>query len=272
MKLIVDRNLDAVIAAYPALNFHRFPADSALNHQAAWIEQDDEVQADEVFCLSEASAKASVKLALFDMDSTLIPHECIDEIAREAGVVSQVAEVTERAMQGELDFAQSFKTRMALLKGTPVSVLDQIADRLELMPGATALMAELRAAGARTVLVSGGFTFFAKNVAGQLGMDEFHANPLEQQEGVLTGEVHSQILDATRKAEILSDVAQLLGIDRSQIMATGDGANDLKMIALADKGVAYHAKPKVQEAAPLAVRNLDLSALVWLVRWSQALA
>lgn len=271
MKLLVSRDMDALVAAHPDIHFNRLPADPGLPHQAAWVDAQAQVQADEVFELSDRAAASSVKLALFDMDSTLIPHECIDEIAREAGVVEQVAAITERAMQGELDFAASFKARMALLKGVPVATLDAIAQRLDLMPGALELMAELRAQGARTVLVSGGFNFFARQVAEKLGMDEFHANPLESEGGVLTGEVHSQILDATRKAEILSDVAQSLGAQRHEIMATGDGANDLKMIALADKGVAYHAKPKVIEAAPLAVKQLDLSALVWLLRWPQAL-
>jgi len=271
MKLLVSQSLDALEKAHPGVVFHHLPADPALPHQAAWIDSAHQVEADEVFELSDLAAASAVKLALFDMDSTLIPHECIDEIAREAGVVEQVAAITERAMQGELDFAESFKARMALLKGVELSTLDGILQRLELMPGARELMQELRQRGARTVLVSGGFNFFAQSVAEQLGMDEYHANPLESENGALTGEVHSQILDATRKAEILTDVAQSLGAQRHEIMATGDGANDLKMIALADKGVAYHAKPKVVEAAPLAVNRLDLSALVWLLRWPDVL-
>ena len=273
MKLVVSTDLEAVKVANPGASFFDMPADAQLAHRAAWTQSTDALvlsEQSDCFELAPENARVAVKLALFDMDSTLIPHECIDELARVAGVVDQVSDITERSMAGELDFAESFKARMALLNGLPESALETVKASISLMPGGEALMAEARARGVKTLLVSGGFNYFAEDVAARLGMDEFHANPLDIENGALTGQVRGRILDATRKAEILSDVAQELGLERNQIMATGDGANDLKMIALAGKGVAYHAKPKVVEAAPLAVKNLDLSALIWLWRWADA--
>ncbi|MGB0957435.1 MAG: phosphoserine phosphatase SerB, partial [Litorivicinus sp.] len=226
----------------------------------------------EHFQLTPAQAATPVRLALFDMDSTLIPHECIDELAIEAGVGERVAEVTERAMAGELDFVESFRERLGCIAGLEKAAVERINARLTLMDGAEALMAEAQKRGIKTALVSGGFEHFAEPIAARLGMDEFHANTLDIENGALTGLAVGHIVDATRKAEILSDMAQSMGLERDQIMATGDGSNDLKMIALAGKGVAFRAKPAVREAALLSVNQLGLDALIWLWRWADVLA
>ncbi|ELW90373.1 phosphoserine phosphatase SerB [Acinetobacter baumannii AA-014] len=205
------------------------------------------------------------RLVCFDMDSTLIEQEVIDELALEAGVGEQVAEITERAMQGELDFQQSFRARIALLKGLDASVLPKIAERLTITEGAERLISTLKALGYKTAILSGGFQYFAEYLQAKLGIDEVHANVLDVQDGVVTGEVKGVIVDGARKAELLRELANKLGISLEQAMAVGDGANDLPMLAIAGLGVAYRAKPLVRQNANQAISSVGLDGVLYLL-------
>ncbi|ENW38735.1 phosphoserine phosphatase SerB [Acinetobacter baumannii] len=205
------------------------------------------------------------RLVCFDMDSTLIEQEVIDELALEAGVGEQVAEITERAMQGELDFQQSFRARVALLKGLDASVLPKIAERLTITEGAERLISTLKALGYKTAILSGGFQYFAEYLQAKLGIDEVHANVLDVQDGVVTGEVKGVIVDGARKAELLRELANKLGISLEQVMAVGDGANDLPMLAIAGLGVAYRAKPLVRQNANQAISSVGLDGVLYLL-------
>ncbi|MDC5468101.1 phosphoserine phosphatase SerB [Acinetobacter baumannii] len=205
------------------------------------------------------------RLVCFDMDSTLIEQEVIDELALEAGVGEQVAEITERAMQGELDFQQSFRARVALLKGLDASVLPRIAERLTITEGAERLISTLKALGYKTAILSGGFQYFAEYLQAKLGIDEVHANVLDVQDGVVTGEVKGVIVDGARKAELLRELANKLGISLEQAMAVGDGANDLPMLAIAGLGVAYRAKPLVRQNANQAISSVGLDGVLYLL-------
>lgn len=203
------------------------------------------------------------KLLIADMDSTMITVECIDELADYAGIKPQIAEITERAMRGELDFEGALHGRVALLKGLPDSAIDQCREeRVVIMPGAKALVRTMKARGARTLLVSGGFTRFTGPVAEEIGFDAAVANVLEIADGALLGTVTRPIVDAARKrAELEGAIAS--GIDRALTMAVGDGANDIPMIEGAGLGVAYHAKPKTRAAAHAEIVHGDLSALLY---------
>ncbi|MDC5265170.1 phosphoserine phosphatase SerB [Acinetobacter baumannii] len=205
------------------------------------------------------------RLVCFDMDSTLIEQEVIDELALEAGVGEQVAEITERAMQGELDFQQSFRARVALLKGLDASVLPKIAERLTITEGAERLISTLKALGYKTAILSGGFQYFAEYLQAKLGIDEVHANVLDVQDGVVTGEVKGVIVDGARKAELLRELANKIGISLEQAMAVGDGANDLPMLAIAGLGVAYRAKPLVRQNANQAISSVGLDGVLYLL-------
>ncbi|EHU2134221.1 phosphoserine phosphatase SerB [Acinetobacter baumannii 25493_8] len=205
------------------------------------------------------------RLVCFDMDSTLIEQEVIDELALEAGVGEQVAEITERAMQGELDFQQSFRARVALLKGLDASVLPKIAERLTITEGAERLISTLKALGYKTAILSGGFQYFAEYLQAKLDIDEVHANVLDVQDGVVTGEVKGVIVDGARKAELLRELANKLGISLEQAMAVGDGANDLPMLAIAGLGVAYRAKPLVRQNANQAISSVGLDGVLYLL-------
>ena len=211
------------------------------------------------------------KLIAFDMDSTLINIECIDEIADAAGRKAEVAAITEAAMQGIItDFKDSLRRRLALLQGVPVAHLEAVfTERLRFNPGAQALMAAARAAGLKTLLVSGGFTFFADRVKAGLGMDFARANQLEVADGHLTGRLIEQcwgdICDGAEKRRTLLEVASLLGIAPSQTIAVGDGANDLPMMGAAGLSVAYHAKPAVRAQAKVAINSGGLDRLLEVV-------
>ncbi|WP_201595894.1 phosphoserine phosphatase SerB [Psychrobacter vallis] len=203
------------------------------------------------------------KLACFDMDSTLIEQEVIVELAKTAGIGEEVAAITEAAMRGEMEFDESFAQRVALLKGISTDVLDDICSRLTLSTGARTTISALKALGYHTVLVSGGFTYFARYIAEQLGIDEVHANALDIEEGEVTGHVQLPIINGAKKAAIVEHTAQRLGIEMSQVVCIGDGANDLPMMTIADLGVAYRAKPIVQARADAAVNVTGLEGTLY---------
>ena len=209
------------------------------------------------------------RLVCFDMDSTLIQAEVIDELARCHGVGDEVAAVTERAMRGELDFQQSFRERMSKLKGLDESVLAEIAERLPLMDGVERLMKHLKRLGYRTAILSGGFTYFARHLQERLGFDEIHANELVIENGKVTGEVHEPIIDADRNVELLREIAAREGLAMEQTIAVGDGANDLKMLAAAGLGIAFRAKPLVRRQARQSISTLGLDAVLYLIGYRQ---
>lgn len=208
------------------------------------------------------------RLVVFDMDSTLIQEEVIDELAKEAGVGDKVSEITELAMRGELDFSQSLKRRVGLLKGLDASVMEKVAQRLNLNEGADRLVKQLKALGFKTAILSGGFDYFGHFLSKKLGIDYVYANQLEIENGCLTGEVLGSIVDADRKAELLQKLALEQGLTLQQTIAVGDGANDLKMLSIAGMGVAFHAKPLVRESADTALTNLGLDAILYLMGYS----
>lgn len=202
------------------------------------------------------------KLVAMDMDSTLITIECIDEIADMFGVKPQVAAITARSMAGELDFAASLRERVALLEGLPVDALARVYDeRLTLMPGARELLADCRASGIRTLLISGGFTYFTDRLKEELGLDYAIANQLEIIDGKLTGRMTGPLIDAQAKADWLVRLRGELGLEPEQVIAMGDGANDLKMIAAAGLGVGMHPKPVVRQHADVSLRFVGLDGL-----------
>jgi phosphoserine phosphatase len=205
------------------------------------------------------------RMLLADMDSTMIRQECIDELADAAGIGAQVRGITARAMNGVLDFEAALIERVGLLKGLDEAVIGQVlADRITLMPGGRALVATMRASGGYAALVSGGFTAFASAVAARLGFDESRANALLVKNGVLTGEVALPILGRAAKVEALAQITDRLGIPAADVLAVGDGANDLGMLKRAGTGVALHAKPSVAAQCDVRINHGDLTALLFL--------
>jgi len=207
------------------------------------------------------------KLARFDMDSTLIQQEVIDQLATAFGLGEQVSAITERAMRGELDFIESFTERLGLLRGLAESELDAVYQNLTLMPGADILTANLSGAGVRLGIVSGGFSYFADQIGDRLGMDFVLSNTLECQHGEVTGRVVPPIIDGSMKLQTLESEARVLGITLGETMAVGDGANDIPMLTASGIGVAHHAKPKVRDEANHCLNYHDLSALSYLVKF-----
>ena len=205
------------------------------------------------------------RLVCFDMDSTLIQTEVIDELAELAGVGEQVRAITESAMQGEIDFNESFKQRMQLLKGLKEAVLEDVAHNLPITKGARRLIDTLKAYGFKTAILSGGFTYFGNYLQKELGIDYVFANQLEIKDGTLTGGYIGEIVDGNKKAELLKELAKKEGIHLSQTIAIGDGANDLPMLNLAGLGIAFHAKPKVKDNAQSAISSIGLDGVLYLL-------
>ena len=206
-----------------------------------------------------------IKLAVFDMDSTLIQAEVMDELAYVMGIGPQVALITAKSMAGELDFEQSFRQRLALLSGFDTAQLSGINDTIELMPGAEKLMKGLQEQGIYCAILSGGFSYFADYLAGRLGMQSAFSNPLEEVDGKLTGRMTGTIVDSAMKVELMEQLRKTLGLSLNQCLAVGDGANDLPMLNKAGLGVAFHGKPLVRQQAPHQINNCDLDALLHLV-------
>jgi phosphoserine phosphatase len=213
----------------------------------------------------ESLFRRNRRLFAFDMDSTLIQGEVIDELAKMAGVADKVVKITESAMRGEIEFQESFRRRVALLKGLPEARVCELIERIPLAEGAERLFATLKTLGYKTAILSGGFIFFARYLQERFGIDYVHANELEFAGGVVTGEVTGQIVDGARKAALLEEIAEKERISLEQVVAVGDGANDLPMLDLAGMGIAFHAKPLVRQSADHSLTQLGLDGLLYLI-------
>jgi phosphoserine phosphatase len=231
---------------------------SSLLELSAEMDVDVAYQEDNIF-------RRHRRLVVFDMDSTLIEAEVIDELAKEAGVGDQVVAITESAMRGEIDFKESFSRRVSLLKGLKANVLDGIADRLPLTEGAEQLISSLKSLGYKTAILSGGFEYFGKAIQQKLGIDYLYANELEIENGEVTGRVTGQVVDGQRKADLLRLLAAKENISLEQVVAVGDGANDLPMLNIAGLGIAFRAKPIVKASAKQAISTLGLDAVLYLM-------
>lgn len=205
------------------------------------------------------------RLVCFDMDSTLIETEVIDELAMRAGVGDQVKAITERAMRGEIDFCESFRERVALLKGLDESVMQEIAENLPVTEGVGRMMEVLKRTGYKTAILSGGFTYFGNYLKSKFGFDYIYANELEIVDGKLTGRYVGDIVDGKRKAELLKIIAQVEKIDIAQTIAVGDGANDLPMLGTAGLGIAFHAKPKVKQTAKQSISTIGIDGVLYFL-------
>lgn len=261
------QQLSALCDGQPAVQIdgsaYRFDVPSVVESVAPYCENH---HIDFAFVPDEQTLK-KFGLVVMDMDSTLISIECIDEIADMQGLKPQVAAITESAMRGEIEFAESLRRRVALLQGLDESALQRVYDeRLKLNPGAQKLLDTLRVQGIRTMLVSGGFTFFTERLKPRVGLDYAHANQLEVANGKLTGKVLGKILDAQGKADWLGSAQQELGLRKEQVIAIGDGANDLKMMDAAGVGIAYHAKPVVRSQATYAISHVGLDGVINLFK------
>lgn len=232
---------------------------SQLLRLSSEMEMDCSLQEDDMY-------RRTRRLICFDMDSTLIQAECIDELAECAGVGQQVKDITERAMRGEMDFTESFRQRVALLKGLDASVMEQIAERLPLTEGVERLMYVLKRYGYKIAILSGGFTYFGHHLAKRFGIDYVYANELEvDAEGRLTGRYLGEVVDGRRKAELLRLIAQVEKVDLAQTIAVGDGANDLPMISAAGLGIAFHAKPRVKENAKQSISTTGIDGVLYFL-------
>ena len=279
-------NIDAIqrLTGRPPLNVGTDQTDSADDHSAkACIEfsvrgtplDREEMQsrfmriaADEAFDISlqeDTMYRRCRRLICFDMDSTLIQTECIDQLAECAGVGEKVREITERAMRGEIDFTESFRERVALLKGLDVNVMEGIAERLPITEGVGRMMEVLKRAGYKTAILSGGFTFFGEYLKRKFGFDYMYANELEVMDGTLTGRYVGEVVDGRRKAELLRLIAQVENVDMAQTIAVGDGANDLPMLSAAGLGIAFHAKPKVKESARQSISTIGIDGVLYFL-------
>lgn len=218
---------------------------------------------------AESVLRRSKRLVVMDMDSTLIQQEVIDELARYAGVYDKVKEITHRAMGGKLDFNQSLAQRVALLKGTPASVFNDVIANLQYTPGAKDLCRTLKKLGYRLAVISGGFTKVTAHVRNELGLDFDYANELEEKDGVFTGRTAGVVVNAQRKADLLTTIAQQERITLDQVIAIGDGANDLAMLGTAGLGIAFNAKPAVQKAASFRINQPSLMAVLYLLGLSE---
>ena len=227
------------------------------------IEVDIAYQEDNVY-------RRNRRLVAFDMDSTLIQAEVIDELAKCAGVGTQVAKITERAMRGEINYKESFRQRVALLKGLPESVLGEVAATLKITNGTERLMSTLKRLGYKTVILSGGFTYFGRALQRRFGFDYVFSNDLEIENGLVTGNVVGEIVDGERKASLLASIAQHEGFSLEQTIAIGDGANDLPMLSIAGLGIAFNAKPIVKESAKQSLNILGLDSILYLMGLSES--
>lgn len=220
----------------------------------------------------ESMYRRTRRLICFDMDSTLIQTEVIDELAERAGVGPQVRAITERAMRGEIDFIESFKQRVALLRGLDTSVMQEIAEQLPMTEGVERLLKVLKLVGFKIAILSGGFSFFGNYLKQKYGIDYVYANELEvDAEGRLTGRYVGDVVDGRRKAELLRLIAQVEGVDLQQTVAVGDGANDLPMLSLAGLGIAFHAKPKVRASAKQNITTVGLDGLLYFLGYKDSL-
>ncbi|MCD7976654.1 MAG: phosphoserine phosphatase SerB [Tannerellaceae bacterium] len=237
--------------------------------QKAFLDLSSELEMDISF-QEESMYRRMRRLICFDMDSTLIKTEVIDELAVRAGVGDQVKAITEAAMRGEIDFNESFRQRCALLKGLDVSVMQEIAENLPITEGVDRLMAVLKKVGFKIAILSGGFMYFGNYLKQKYGIDYVYANELEKVDGKLTGNYVGDIVDGKRKAELLRLIAQVENVDIRQTVAVGDGANDLPMISTAGLGIAFHAKPKVKENAKQSISTIGLDGILYFLGYKDS--